>query len=74
LEPGLRIISDSAKQYYCEPYLQKLDEIKQKMVKINQQIDLHGKEEQVYNWKTLSSYLKRKIIESHLQAREFSKQ
>jgi len=76
LQLGARIISESAKEYFYRPYLKELDEIKQKIVKINPQIDPHGTEEQVYNWKTPLSYLKRKIIGTHnvYKLEDFSKQ
>lgn len=76
LQLGPRIISESAKEYFYKPYLKELDEIKQKIVKINPQIDPHGTEKQTYNWKTPMSYLKRKIIGTHnvYKLEDFSKQ
>jgi hypothetical protein len=76
LELGPRIISESAKQYFYKPYLKELDEIKQKIVKINPQIDPHGIEKQLYNWKTPLTYLKRKLLGTHnvYKLREFSNQ
>lgn len=76
LQLGPRIISESAKEYFYKPYLKELDEIKQKIVKINPQIDPHGTEKQTYNWKTPMSYLKRKIICTHnvYKLEDFSKQ
>jgi hypothetical protein len=65
LDLGPRIISESAKQYFYKPYLKELDEIKQKIVKINPKIDPNGTEKQIYNWKTPLSYLKRKILGTH---------
>jgi len=76
LELGTRIISDSAKQYFYKPYLKELDKIKQKIVKINPQIDPHGTEKQIFYWKTPLSYLKRKILRTHnvYKLEDFSKQ
>ena len=76
LELGPRIISESAKQYFYKPYLKELDEIKQKIVKINPQIDPHGIEKQLYNWKTPLTYLKRKLLGTHnvYKLKEFSNQ
>lgn len=65
LQLGARIISDKVKKYFYKPYLEKLDEIKTTISKINPHIDPHGIEEQVYNWKTPLSYLKRKILGTH---------
>jgi len=76
LQLGPRIISESAKQYFYKPYLKVLDEIKQRVTKINPQIDPLGIEKQLYSLKTPMSYLKRKLIGTHniYKLEDFSKQ
>jgi hypothetical protein len=76
LDLGPRIISESAKQYFYKPYHKVLDEIKQRITKINPQIDPQGTEKKVYNWKTPLSFLKRKFTGTHnvYKLGDFSKQ
>jgi hypothetical protein len=65
LQLGPRIISDEVKNYFYKPYLIKLNEIRKKILDINPNVDPHGTEKQVYNWKTPLAYLKRKILGTH---------
>lgn len=65
LQLGPRIISNSAKKYFYISYLEELDEMKKKILKISPNVDPHGMEKQVYKWKTPLSYLKRKVLGTH---------
>lgn len=76
LQLGPRIISSDVKNYFYKPYLIELNEIRKKVLDINSNVDPHGIEKQVYNWKTPLSYLKRKILGTHnvCKIEEFLKQ
>lgn len=65
LELGPRIISKKAKNYFYRPYLRELEDIKKKVQMINPNVDPHGTEQQIYNWRTPLRYVKRKLLGFH---------
>ena len=65
LDLGPRIISETAKKYFYNAYLEELEEIKRKILRINPIINPHGIVKQVYTWKTPLAYLKRKLLGRH---------
>jgi hypothetical protein len=65
LDLGPRIISNKAKEYFYKPYLLELDEITQKLLDINPDVNPNGIEKQVYNWRVPLRYLRRKFWGLH---------
>lgn len=65
LDLGPRIISKKVKQYFYQPYIKELERIKKEVLEFNPNIDPHGTEKQLYNWRTPLRYLRRKIFGLH---------
>lgn len=65
MDLGPRIISNEVKEIFYKPYLKELEEIKEKVLAIDPNINPHGISVKAYSWRTPLSYLKKKVLGMH---------
>jgi hypothetical protein len=65
IELGRRMLSDNAKNIFYKLYIKRLDEIKNKINKIDNSFDPHGTSEEPINWKTPLLFVYRKLTNGY---------
>jgi hypothetical protein len=65
IELGRRVLSDNAKNIFYKLYIKRLDEIKERIGKIDNSFDPHGTSEEPINWKTPILFVYRKLTNGY---------
>jgi hypothetical protein len=65
IELGRRVLSDNAKNIFYKLYIKRLDEIKERICKIDNSFDPHGTSREPINWKTPILFVYRKLTNGY---------
>jgi hypothetical protein len=65
IELGRRVLSDNTKKIFYKLYIKRLDEIKERICKIDNSFDPHGTSKEPINWKTPILFVYRKLTNGY---------